>query len=509
VTALVVLAIGVGAGATYVVVGGGASDASSPCPGPSITVAAAPDIAPSIHQAVSRAECDQITVDAVAPAEVSARVAAGKDVPDVWIPDSSSWAARAAVSAPATPRPLVGSVATSPVVLVSGAGEPPSTWTGALEADDLVLGDPLTSVTAAVPLLAGGAEAKRSGADFASTVVPLAQAQADSRGTAPDDVRRLQQLERDAAGVAAVSEQTWRTTAPDLSAQAPRSGTVLLDYPALLTTGEERRADIDQTTQELARLLVTADTRAELAEAGFRDPQGSAVDGGVGEVVPLKVAADQVGTALQQWATLVLPTRTLAVVDVSGSMDFDAGGQSRMALTTAATQEGLGLFPDAAAIGLWAFSHQLDGDSDHRSLLPVRRLGARVAGGTQRDALAQGLDSLTGMTGGGTGLYDTTLAAYRAVLADYDPEAANSVLLFTDGANEDPGSISLPELIDRLRDLADPSRPVRIIAIGISADADAGALRRIARTTGGDAYVAEDPADMPTVFRQALGSRPG
>jgi hypothetical protein len=507
--ALVVIAIAIGAGGTYVVLGGDPSDASDPCPGPSITVAATPEIAPVVVKAVDRAQCDQIAVEAVPSALVSARVAAGKDAPDVWVPDSSSWVERAAVSAPATPQPLLESLATSPVVLVSGAGEPPASWTDALAADGLVLGDPLTSTAAAVPLVAGAAEAKESGTDLAATVVPLAQAQVDSRETAPGDVRRLEQLLEEGEGVTAVSEQAWLTAAPGLAARAPETGTLLLDYPVLLTTGEERRADIDETTRTLARVLREKAVGDALADAGFRDPAGATRKDGVGEVRALQASAEQVGTALRQWATLVLPTRALAVVDVSGSMDFDAGGRTRMALTTAATQEGLGLFPDAAAIGLWAFSERLDGATDHREMLPIRRLGAHVQGGTQRDALAAGLAGLGSLTGGGTGLYDTALAAYKKVLGDYDPDAVNSVLLFTDGANDDPGSISLPELLAELRELADPSRPVRIIAIGISADADASALRQISRATGGDAYIAKDPADMPRVFGEALGSRIG
>ncbi|MFC7492725.1 MULTISPECIES: substrate-binding domain-containing protein [unclassified Nocardioides] len=506
---LVAIAVAVGAGGTYVLLGGEPSGASDACPGPSITVAAAPEIAPVVAEVVEQAECDQIAVDPLPSALVSARVAAGKDAPDVWIPESSSWVKRAAVSAPATPQPLVESLATSPVVLVSADNRPPETWTAALDADDLVLGDPLTSAAAAVPLVAGGAEAKRAGTDFAATVVPLAQAQADARGDAPGDVQRLEQLADEGSGVAAVSEQAWLATAPALSAGVPATGTLLLDYPVVLTTGEERRADIDQTTRTLTRLLGEKPTGTALADAGFRGPDGSPGQDGVGAVEAVQASAAQVSTALQQWATLVLPTRALAVVDVSGSMDFDAGGQTRMALTTAAAQQGLALFPDAAAIGLWAFSQQLDGNTDHRKLLPIRRLGTATDDGTHRESLAAGLAGLAGLTGGGTGLYDTALAAYEAVLADYDPEAANSVLLLTDGANDDPGSISLPQLMSELRDLADPSRPVRIIAIGISADSDAAALRQIARATGGDAYIAENPADIATVFREALGSRAG
>ncbi len=506
------LAIGamlVGAAGTYALSqGDGPADASAGCGGPSIVVAAAPEIAPVLSEVVADAGCDQISVQAEAPALVSARVAAGKDAPDVWVPDSSAWARRAAVSAPATPQPLVQSLATSPVVLVAAAGRVPASWSAALADDGLVLGDPLTSAPAAVALVAAVAEAEGAGTDPAATIVPLAQARAGDRNDRPDEAG-LGTLGGNDARLTVASEQELLASAQGFRARVPAAGTMLLDYPVLLTTGEERRADIDATTRTLVRLLGAGEARDALAQSGFRDPQGAPRGDGVGKVAVLPASAKQVSAVLETWARLVLPSRTLAVVDVSGSMDFDAGGRTRMELTTAATRQGLGLFPDAAAIGLWAFSERLDGETDHRELLPIRRLGAQVPGGTQRDALGAGLAELAALTGGGTGLYDTTLAAYRAVQADYDPAAANSVLLFSDGANDDPGSISLAELLAELHELADPRRPVRIIAIGISADADAAALRRIARSTGGEAYIAEDPADMATVFREALGSRRG
>ena len=63
----------------------------------------------------------------------------------------------------------------------------------------------------------------------------------------------------------------------------------------------------------------------------------------------------------------------------------------------------------------------------------------------------------------------------------------------TDGANDDPGSISLDRLVRELKPARSPKRPVRIIGIGISDDADYPALKRIAEATGGQAYSAEPP----------------
>lgn len=510
VSLLVVLALLAGGGTTYLVMresGRVPASAGVTC-GPGIDVAAAPEIADAVRAIVTDAGCEQMVVTALPPAQVSQQVRAGKDEPDVWIPDSSSWVARAAAGAPATPRPLLASLASSPVVLASAAGAAPATWSAALADPGLVMGDPLTSVAAAVPLL-GAATDAADAEEAAALAVPLAQGQADADAVAPPEAERLAELAAAGRGLTAVSEQLVLRQDAGVTMAAPSSGTLLLDYPVLLTTSEERRADIEPATTRLVELLEAPAAQDVLRAAGFRGPDGAPLERGVGAITPLKVAPEQVTATLTDWARLAMPTRALAVIDVSGSMDFDAGGSTRMELTTAATRSGLDLFPDAAAIGLWAFSEKLDGEVDHRPLVPIRRLGAAPAGQSQRAALARSLDALPDLTGGGTGLYDTTLAAYRAVLEDHDPRAMNSVLLFTDGANDDPGSIGLHDLLAELRALADPARPVRIIAIGVSADADAKALRTIARATGGEAYVAEQPEDMATVFRQALAARPG
>ena len=121
--------------------------------------------------------------------------------------------------------------------------------------------------------------------------------------------------------------------------------------------------------------------------------------------------------------------------------------------------------------------------------------------------LAAALLELPGMTNGGTGLYDTALAAIRTLQDDYEARAINSVVLLTDGENEDPGSLSLEELVQTIERERDPARPIQVIAIGMGPDADANALRRIAAATGGRSYVARDPGDIAEVFIDAMLAR--
>ena len=46
-----------------------------------------------------------------------------------------------------------------------------------------------------------------------------------------------------------------------------------------------------------------------------------------------------------------------------------------------------------------------------------------------------------------------------------------------------------------------------MVGIAISGDADLGALRQMARVTGGEAYLAAEPEDVLGVFAQAVLSR--
>jgi Mg-chelatase subunit ChlD len=215
-----------------------------------------------------------------------------------------------------------------------------------------------------------------------------------------------------------------------------------------------------------------------------------------------------VASRLLSWRTLGVPSSILAVIDASGSMDFSAGVGTRMQLLSDAAGLALDFLPDQARVGLWIFSIDKGGPKqDWRVLEPTQRLDTPRFGRTQRSALQARAVQLVGVTGGGTGLYDTALAAYRQAQRDYHKAYSNAVVLMTDGANEDPGSISLPDLIARLKAMQDPDRPVRIIAIGISDDADLGSLDRIATATGGKAFLARDPADIATVFGRAVLSR--
>jgi hypothetical protein len=249
--------------------------------------------------------------------------------------------------------------------------------------------------------------------------------------------------------------------------------------------------------------------------AGFRDPAGNPPTGAAADLAPkalpktLSLPPAALGALLEQLTTLAKPTRLLTVVDVSTSMQAPAGSGTRVTLARDALKSALALLPDSYAGGVWDFAYRLQGGQDWQQLAPIAPFGSTAAGGrSQRQLIDEQFDSLpTRLRPGGTALYDTTLAAVRASRAAYDPTAVNSVVLITDGKNEDDQGIGLDPLLSSLTSEADPSRPVKVVAIGIGPDADMSALNRIADTTGGAAYQAVDPADLQKVLFDAIRRR--
>ncbi|HEY9393407.1 MAG TPA: VWA domain-containing protein [Nocardioides sp.] len=470
------------------------------CLGPEMTVAVAPEAATVVGNILEDAGCGQIEVKATKADQVLQPLALDGDLPDVWIPDSSVWLDR--IDPAVEPVTLRASMASSPVVLVSGDGLTRTSYAEAFAEDDLLMGDPQRMMSAL-----GTVVASRGKPQSEAKLEPYAERLASGEeGAGPTDSGRLAELQTVMGGVTATSEQQWSTYAPTLKASAPKEGTVVLDYPVLITADASRRNSIAASITSFARVLDSGAADTALTQAGFRTAGAGKPAPNVGAYTRVDSAA--VAETASEWNARLRPIRAIAVMDVSGSMAWPAAPDSattRLQLTQDAASEAVGLLPGGAAIGLWAFSEKAEGTlgADHKVLVPTRQLASK----NQRAKLTEEIAGLTARTGGGTSLHDTALAAYQAAVASYDPLASNDVLLFTDGTNDDPDSIDVAELVRQLEAASDPRRPVRVLGIGITADADLGTLQAIADATGGAAYVAERPEDVGQVLREVLEQR--
>lgn len=222
-------------------------------------------------------------------------------------------------------------------------------------------------------------------------------------------------------------------------------------------------------------------------------------------VEPASAAALQ--EALGTWTITVQSARITTVVDASSSMSeaVPGTGRSRMDVTKASLLQALATFTQEDEIGLWEFSTKLDGDKDYKVLVPTERLGDSADGaGTQRERLSAAFGGLEPVPGGATGLYDTTLAAYKAATSSYAEGKFNALVVLTDGVNQDPGSISRGALVSELEKLSRPERPVPLIVIAVGPDADRAEAEQLAEATGGSGQQVNNPAQIHTVILNAI-----
>lgn len=204
------------------------------------------------------------------------------------------------------------------------------------------------------------------------------------------------------------------------------------------------------------------------------------------------------------WDLLHNPGRYLLLLDVSKSMLESVPGttKTKLALAQEAGAQGLALMPPTGEIGLWSFSRNLTPTTDWHELVPVGLAGDQIGGVPRSQAIVSALQNV--QTGRYTALYDSAVAARKAMVETYKPGETNMVLLISDGRNEDPGSPTLQQTVAALTAQSAADKPVVIYTIAYGADADIPALQAIASATGGKSYAALDPRDIGKVIFNAL-----
>ena len=328
------------------------------------------------------------------------------------------------------------------------------------------------------------------------------------------------------------------TTKAKLVYVSPTGGSPALDYPVLTTVRSAALAGADDTDTTLpsapareraVRAVVAqlfSSRAAKLAQAaGFDVPDGRgsaspaplSASGSAGPVPvasangsPLAGLAPQELAALVERITLLsAPSRQLVIFDLSGSMASPAGnGMNRIQTAATAAKLAGDLLTDSAQVGIWGFSRDLKGTSNIIKILDVAELGSRDGSKSHRELINEQLKSAaTKLGGNGTALYSTAVAGMEQMKQLYDPRAGNAVVIFTDGANSDPGGPSLAATVARLGQLYDPKKPVRLVCIGIGSGADMNELRALSSKAGGEAYLLKDPRELPGVLFEAMNKR--
>ncbi len=451
----------------------------------------------------------------------------------IWIPDSTTWAQRLIVDRRSVPGAKLGidvhpSLASSPLVSVTSPSRA-ATLTTKLSDPNF---DPLAG--AAIP------EPVHNSEGLLDLLSEAPSAGAAQLTTAQSTVSRLLKYSKTAlaaplngfdalaggAGdnnaafvaseqaVVAANQQRGQVVAVALYPTRPTLG---LDFPVVRLRRATDDPSLSKAADSFEKALRTPAARSRFTDAGFRAPDGTpiphlgAAAGVTPDLVPPATAPTSAQTlnVVRLWNAAVADSNTLAVIDLSGSMADPAGnGQSKVVVATDAANRATAFFPDSSALGLWVFSSDQGGRQPWAELVPLGGLGDRYGTGTRRQALVAAEQTMARRVHGGTALYDTVLASYHQVQADFDPSKTNSVVLMTDGRNEDTSSTrTLAQLLAELRSAADPAKPIKIITIGIGSGADASALTQISSATDGKYYSVQNAADITGVFLDAVALR--
>lgn len=492
------------------------------CKDEPVTVAADPAFAGPLKDVAEAAagKCYSFTVTALPGPGVPATLTSPDRTPDLWVGDSSAQVRRVSEQVKRPLPTVADSIAKSPVVVTGQQVSTLKSWVDVMKLPNLRMGSPIDTTIGDAPIMGALAEVdagRITQKQLIDAMTVLAVQQNNARTANDSEGYRLNLANTNADIPVLTTEQqyvlfTKTHQGSQLKAATPEDGDVILDYPLVNTAAQDRSEIAQKAGKALVDAINSGEGKQILARSFFRDAQGKPLaDGaGVGDVKPLTLKDPaQIDRALRQWQVLAIPIRTLVVEDVSGSMAATTGSGTRADLMREASLSGLKMFPNNAQIGFWVFSIDRGGPGiDYKEAAQIRPLGARSADGrTHRDVLADTVKRELADSHGGTGLYDTTLAAYKKVQSTYDPNYSNSVIIMTDGTNEDANSISLEQLLAELKKMQDPARPVLILTIGISDSADAKALKTIADATGGTSYTAKTPNDIRSVFVNAIAAR--
>lgn len=504
-------------------------------------------------------KCAQVTVVSKPSHEVAASLGMAWNSqvdgpkPDAWAPESRIWAQMASTRPEAAEMlsDAAPSIATSPVVMAMprpaaealGWPDRPMGWTTLLQdmaADPswaerghpdwgtlgIGMADPTGSTVglhtwaALTDLNGDGAigddeflvamqfeRAVREYADKdAELIEKLVAADADGKGES--FVTAFPATERD------VLRYNTKHPKTPLAAVYPIEGSVDTDYPYVPINASWTSSAKQKAVEKFGRFLVSDVGRAAYGAASFRSfdqstehapelDEFSAANGRESYKPRSLTVATPFAESLVRWNALRRPVNALVTLDTSGSMSEQVPGLgTKLQVLQQAGSRALSMISQRSSFGLWEFSEQINGDRDYREVVPIRQMTEPVDGATQLQVLQQTLGGLKPRDG--TGLYDTILAGYLHVQANYRNDHTNILVVLTDGKNEDNSGISREELLAKLQGLYDPNRPVKIYTFAYGPLVDLQLLQEISQVTDGRAYASWDPSEIGKVFLAAI-----
>ncbi len=293
------------------------------------------------------------------------------------------------------------------------------------------------------------------------------------------------------------TEQQLAATFADsgISAYAPTGSAPIADYPAAILSGRWTDETLSRAAAQFVDFVGLPENRAHFTDAGFETADAP-------PDAPT-TSADTARALIDAVRNPATPRRATILLDVSGSMDTVEGGRSRLQNTTAALRQQFEAVTDSSELGLWVYSNALDAQRPFREEVSTGPVSEALPSGTRRSQLSAALDALRPSTA--TSTYESVTATYIDAVENFAPGVPNSVILVTDGPNDDP-SISSERFLSVLASSSKPDRPVSIDVVSIGTNSDIGTLQSMSDMTGGSVTTVNtsDGPELPDLLRKLL-----
>lgn len=221
-----------------------------------------------------------------------------------------------------------------------------------------------------------------------------------------------------------------------LTIVTPSDGVITADYPlSLLSDATEEKAALYDT---VVAWLTTDDAQRTIAETTHRNTATNPVNSSVVFELPFPSRLETVQALISAYLSEIKkPSQMVFTIDLSGSMDGDRIEQLREALktmTSADSADSFLAFRNRETVRYVTFSSGVDDQKEFTFADANRTAELRE--------VSSYIDGL--YAGGGTAIYTALQASYEAALKarQSDPESFVSVVLFTDGENNEGASLS-------------------------------------------------------------------
>lgn len=266
--------------------------------------------------------------------------------------------------------------------------------------------------------------------------------------------------------VAATEQQVKALAGP--AEFKPAGAAPVADYPAAVMSGPW----VDKTQNLIAGVFADYLRAPEQAQAftaaGFAAPAPNVP-------VPPRPALDKVRATL---ANPVLGVQSTVLLDVSASMSATDGSATKLANVIGALHSTINVMPPDFGLGIWTYGKNLDGTTPYKVQVATAPLTAE-----QRASITTALNAVHAAELKGDQAYPTLVAAYRSAITNYTAGRTNSILLITDGPNDD-SPVTGAKLLADIAASTDPAHPVRVDVIVIGGQGT-DTLQTLAQRTHG------------------------